>query len=90
MLQRLLTGYTMLSVQLNLSEEAQAKLTIMEMTGVNLRFRYGHDDEIELHVHGHLNGDLVDRCCFSRLDPTECVLDAFEYYLGYRELHDKS
>ncbi len=90
MLQRLLTGYTMLSVQLSLSEEAEAKLTIMEMTGVDLKFRYGKNDETELHVNGHMHGERIDRCYFSRLDPSDCVLDAFEYYLGSRELHGKS
>ena len=80
----------MLSVQLSLSEEAEAKLTIMEMTGVNLKFRYGKNDETELHVMGHMHGKLVDRCYFSRLDPSECVLDAFEYYLGCKELDAKS
>lgn len=80
----------MLSSQLSLSDEAQAKLTIMEMTGVNLRFCYGSHDEIELHVHGRIHGKLIDRCYFAHPDPSDCVLDAFEYYLGSRELHGES
>lgn len=80
----------MLSSQLNLSEEAQAKLTVMEMTGVNLKFRVGKNDEIELHVMGRMHEELVDRCYFSHLDPSQCVLNAFEYYLGCKELDAKS
>jgi hypothetical protein len=80
----------MLSVQLNLTSDAEAKLTLMEMTGVNIRFQLGSQDTLELHVGGRMNGELVDRCYFTNKDPSVCIEEAFEYYLGVKELHGKS
>lgn len=70
---------------LSLSDEAQAKLTLMEMAGVTVFYAYGANNEIEIHVAG---GKGVSNCYFTNPTAEEGISQAFEYYTGCRKLYE--